>query len=329
MFRFVQTWNERPSDVVFDIGWLADNNTLPGANWQANNPPMFRSTPRHMPCLQLDYEGDGDKTYLYYFCDLVFKQPENRGPLSMLFLTLLCFKFKNSVANEDLHDVIDAVRTFRTDNADSIPTVIHFGQLSIAKAKSSSPEKKTTIKPGATKTDDKKKDVSETDNAEVQISTTPSSIPPGKRKRKKQSTPTATQIPVTTHQKLYKDEEDWTEIVADMKWTPNDLIPPPLEWEDNMQKTLTRSTFFDNILTFNKKVDFANRLSTKSFERVNVLSKHTDHDLEEIRGTLQKINWALDMDSITNELEKAIADEKKYKRKKMKKKKKRTRKVEA
>ena len=50
---------------VFDIGLLVDNNTEPTQLWN-ENPPNYRKTPGHMPCVQVKYTEKGPKENIHY-----------------------------------------------------------------------------------------------------------------------------------------------------------------------------------------------------------------------------------------------------------------------
>jgi hypothetical protein len=85
-------------DMIFDIGWLVKNNTEP-TKFQEENPPDYRKAPRHMPRVQVKYTEKGQKEYIQYFSDLKFEQGNHLLPVSMLLISLICFKHSEVQAN--------------------------------------------------------------------------------------------------------------------------------------------------------------------------------------------------------------------------------------
>ncbi len=87
MIWFVQTYEQHtPTPVVFEVGWLVDNNTT-----------YDNKTPMHMPCPQQEFKEGRKKDFINYFSDLIFEQPDDKEvlPVALPVVTLLVFENNN------------------------------------------------------------------------------------------------------------------------------------------------------------------------------------------------------------------------------------------
>ena len=288
MVRFVQTYEQRaPGLGVFDAGWLVDNSTYANKN-----------TPRHMPCLQPEFDESGAKNYVEYFSDLVFEQPPGHEayPVSLPVMTFLVFE-KN---NEPMASILsegwtESVTGFDKASAQiNIPYVVEFGQV-VTKPKS--PKK---VPP--TENSDKTVATTETTNqtvakkqapAKKTSPTTTSAGPPSARKKRKVEKRVA-------KQEVTEEEEPWVQFVASKRWMDRDLQPPSTNWQEVKSKdnNVTLLRFLQRIITFNRRMELAQWLTSKSIERVIILGNETEQNLVEIKNSLLKwkSKWDTDID---------------------------------
>jgi hypothetical protein len=250
------------------VGWLVDNSTYADKN-----------TPRHMPCLQQEFKEGGTKNYVEYFSDLAFEQPDGNKafPVSLPVMTLLVFE-KNDEPMVSMFSEMwtKSARKFDKANAEKkIPYLVEFGMIAN--------KPKSPVKAPPTKKSDKTDETTETTKQTVTtkevaaMETSPTSTPAGPPSaQKKRKIPTLHNN--VTKQEVTKQEQPWVEFVKSKQWIDKDLRPPATSWWEGEGKdnTISRSKFLHCIITFNKRMELAQWLTSKSIERVMILSNETE-----------------------------------------------------
>ena len=289
MIRFVQTYDMRVESPVFNVGYLVDNGSLPTQEWLDTNPSAYPNTPRHMRCVQEEFNENKQKEYITYLSQLIFRQPLGELPVALNLMTLVIFENNSDPIFSSFREVCEAARKYRTEDSEEKHILVHFGQtvtvktrLSPAKAPKSNSGSKAK---GAVMLDD---------------SATPT----------KQSPKSSQRIPKksdrTPNEKVHDDEVEWVKFVKKQNWNDMDLSPPPAVWKDDINNTETRFLFLERILTFNKRIELAKWLATKPPERLTVLDKATKQKLTNIRTSLEKVTWDHDIEQIKEEYNKEL-----------------------
>lgn len=295
MVRFMQTHSFRtpPRGKLFEAGWLVDNNTHPTKTWQRNNPSFAPKSPRHMPCLQEEYDQEESKEWLGYLSMAVYEDL-NDMPVSMLQLSLLCFKCPTPMHDSMLEGMTRA-SSYIANQGDNLQTLIHF----VTEGVKLSPSKK---KPKSTP----KKKKAKADKSESPDIDEERVISPPSAKRKKSSTATKSVTLVLTPKDL-----EWINFVNDStKWDDADLTPPPVEMPENNNTKC--SEFYHDILEFDKKRDFAQWYNSMAVElKASIkdsIKNLTGEELQCIANTIQQAQWTTDKKT-QEQYKKALLDE--------------------
>ena len=95
--------------------------------------PEYSKTPRHVPCVQEDYNEGGKQKFVHYFSDLHLRKTEGKLPVFIPLLTILCFKHNAFQTNDDVKHVKNKAEQFRIDMTGIPLRLAHSGTISIAK----------------------------------------------------------------------------------------------------------------------------------------------------------------------------------------------------
>ena len=301
MVRFVQTYDLRVDYPVFDVGYLVDNSTSPTAEWGGSNPKAYPVTPRHMRCIQREFNENIPKQYITYFSDLIFEQPVGELPVALNLMTLVVFKNNNDPMFTKFREVWEAAELYKVHNTDKKQVLVHFGQITTAKTRLSPSKSPPHL--DSSKTDESIRSTT------LGIPTTPtgtsptvtSVAPPSERKR------VPKKIIEAPKSLIHDDEKEWVKFVKKRTWAEMDLTAPATVWKENTNHTETRLLFLKRILTFNKRVELAKWLATRPPERLTVLSCETNQNLTNIRTSLEQLTWEHDIEQVSEEYDQELS----------------------
>ena len=304
MIRFVQTYDMRIESPVFSVGYLVDNGSLPTSEWQEHNPSAYPKTPRHMRCVQEEFDEDEPKKFINFFSDLLFEQPSSEDlPVALNLMTLVVFENNSDPMFSYFGEVCRAAKQYRTEDRVEKRPLVHIGQIGTTKTRLS-PAKAPKSKSGS-------KAKGALTHGDSATPTKPSPKPSQRIPRKKDR---------TTKKKVHDDEMEWVKFVKKETWNDMHLSPPPAVWEDDINNTEARFLFLDRILTFNKRMELAKWLATKPPERLSVLDNATEQNLTKIRTCLEKVTWDHDIEQIKEEYNKELLRQQEEKEKEEKRK---------
>ena len=304
MVRFVQTYDRRVENPVFYVGYLVDNSTSPTTEWLATNPSAYPVTPRHMRCIQEEFNEDEPKRFLTYFSDLIFEQPEGELPVALNLMTLVVFKNNNDTMFTKFREVLEAAQQYKAENSDEKQILVHLGQITTAKTRLSPAKSPAPLDGSKTNESTPSTTLGIPTTPTVTSPTTTSVAPPSERKRvrkKKKETPESL---------VHDDEKEWVKFVKKRTWDKIDLTTPATVWKENINNTETRLQFLKRILTFNKRVELSKWLATRPPERLIVLSHETKQDLTNIRTSLERLTWEHDIEQIKEEYDTELSRKK-------------------